>query len=148
MKNKRKKRVKKHGVPKALKAKAIQLLQDRRFLFLASKKVSELGLVGEQRVVLLLLLAAIARVFPEPPSILIVGPTSCGKSTVIKFTLQLFPPEAIVERAGLSAKALAHGKWKLANKILFIHEYRGGRDARLLLRLLQSEGGIRYEYTA
>jgi len=60
MKNKRKKRVKKHGVPKALKAKAIQLLQDRRFLFLASKKVSELGLVGEQRVVLLLLLAAIA----------------------------------------------------------------------------------------
>jgi hypothetical protein len=128
--------------------KVIRLLNDPLFLHKACKKVGELGIVGERRNVLILLLAAIARVFPKPPSVLIKGPTSSGKSTVVKTTLQLFPPECILERAGLSRKALAHGKGSLAHKILFIHEYRCGRDAQQLLRLLQSEGRITHEFTA
>lgn len=128
--------------------KANRLLNDPLFLYKACKKVGKLGIVGERRNILILLLAAIARVFPKPPSVLIKGPTSSGKSTVVKTTLQLFPPECILERAGLSRKALAHGKGSLAHKILFIHEYRCGRDAQQLLRLLQSEGRITHEFTA
>jgi hypothetical protein len=128
--------------------KAISLLNDPAFLHKACRKVGELGIVGEKRNILILLLAAIARVFPKPPSVLIKGPTSSGKSTVVKTTLQLFPPECIIERAGLSKKALAHGKGSLAHKILFIHEYRCGKDAQQLLRLLQSEGRIAHEFTA
>lgn len=128
--------------------KVITLLSDPRLLYFARKKVAELGIVGEARIVLVLLLAGIARVFPKPPSVLIKGPTSSGKSTLVKTTLQLFPPDCVVERAGLSKKALAHGRGSLAHKILFIHEYRCGREAQQLLRLLQSEGRITHEFTA
>jgi hypothetical protein len=127
---------------------AISLLRNPLFLYLACKRVRELGVVGERRIILILLLAAIARVFPKPPSVLIKGPTSSGKSTIAKTTLQLFPPEWVVGRAGLSRKALAHGKGSLAHKILFIAEYRCGKDAQQLVRLLQSEGRITHEYTA
>ncbi len=142
------KKRKKPKLRKIDREKAVGLLTDPRFLYEARKKVSELGIVGEARIILILLLAAIARVFPKPPSVLIKGPTSSGKSTVAKTTLQLFPSECILERAGLSRKALAHGKGSLAHKILFIHEYRCGRDAQQLLRLLQSEGRITHEFTA
>jgi hypothetical protein len=128
--------------------KAIGLLNDPSFLYKACKRVRDLGVVGERRIILILLLAAIARVFSKPPSVLIKGPTSSGKSTIAKTTLLLFPPECVVERAGLSRKALAHGKGSLARKILFIAEYRCGRDAQQLLRLLQSEGRISHEFTA
>jgi len=84
----------------------------------------------------------------EPPSVLVKGSTSSGKSTLVKRSLLLFPPECIVERAGLSGKALAYGTSSLKNKILFINEYRCGKDAQLLLRLLQSEGRIRHESTS
>jgi len=142
------KKRKKARLRKVDREKAISLIQSPFFLYLAAKKVRELGIVGERRIILILLLAAIARVFPKPPSVLIEGPTSSGKSTVVKTTLQLFPPECILERAGLSRKALAHGKGSLAHRILFIHEYRCGKDAQQLLRLLQSEGRIAHEFTA
>jgi hypothetical protein len=53
---------------------------------------------------------------------------------------QLFPPDCVIERASLSPKALAHGKGSLAGKIFLLREYRGGKDALLLLRLLHSGG--------
>jgi hypothetical protein len=143
-----KKTSKKTRLNKTDMEKAISLLRNPLLLYLACKKVRELGIVGERRNILIVLLAAIARVFSQPPSVLIKGPTSSGKSTLVKTTLLLFPPGCIMQRAGLSAKALAHGKGSLAHKILFIHEYRCGKDARLLLRLLQSEGRITHEFTA
>ena len=142
------KKRKKTKLRKIDREKAISLLNDPAFLYKACRKVREMGIVGERRIILILLLAAIARVFPKPPSVLVKGPTSSGKSTVVKTTLQLFPPECILERAGLSKKALAHGKGSLAHKILFIHEYRCGKEAQQLLRLLQSEGRISHEFTA
>jgi hypothetical protein len=62
--------------------------------------------------------------------------------------LELHPPELRIERSSLSAKALVNKKESLAHKIFYLQEYRGGKDARLLMRLLQSEGKIAHEYTA
>ena len=76
------------------------------------------------------------------------GSTSSGKSTVIEAAAKLFPPDCVIERASLSPKALAHGKGTLAGKILVLREFRGGKDALLLLRLLQSEGQIEHEFTS
>jgi hypothetical protein len=92
-------------------------------------------------------LAGVARTLPEPPSVLLKGPPSCGKSTVLKRSLQLFPSDCVVERAGLSKRALVYGKGSLAHKILFLHEYRCGKDAQQLLRLQQSEGKTSHEFT-
>jgi len=130
-----------------IEAKSIRLLHDPRFIYMAGHKIGELGVVGEKRNPLVLLLAGIARTLPRPPSILVKGPPSSGKSTLVKTAVRLFPPDCVLERAGLSGKALAHGKGSFAHKILFITEYRCGKDAQQLLRLLQSEGRIAHEYT-
>jgi len=130
------------------KKKAVKLFRNKRFLYRACREVGRLGVVGEKRNRLVLILAGIARTLRKPPSVLIKGETSCGKTTLVKMVLKLFPRRYVMERVGLSKKALAHGKGSFANKILFIHEYRCGKDAQLLLRLLQSEGSLVYEYTA
>ena len=130
-----------------IEKKALRLLADPKFLFKAGQKIGELGIVGEERNRLIVVLAGISRVLLEPTSVLFKGPTGSGKSSVLKKSVLLFPPECIVERAGLSGKALAYGTGSLANKILLINEYRCGKDAQQLLRLLQTEGGIRHEAT-
>jgi hypothetical protein len=79
--------------------------------------------------------------------VLVKGPTSSGKSTLVECAIRLFPPSCIVERAGLSGKALVHGKGSLAGKILFLNEYRCGKDAQQFTRLIQSQGQIKHEYT-
>jgi hypothetical protein len=127
--------------------RALRLASDSRFLFKAGQKIGELGVVGEQRTSLITFLAGVGRSLQTPPGVMEKGSTASGKSTVVKNTLLLFPSECVIERAGLSGKALAHGTGSLANKILFINEYRCGKDAQQLLRLVQSEGRIRHEFT-
>jgi hypothetical protein len=127
--------------------KAQELLADPRFLFRACQKVKDLGVIGEERNILIFLLAGISRTLSEPTSVMMKGSTSSGKSTVMKNCLRLFPRGCVIERAGLSGKALAYGKGSLAGKILAIAEYRCGKDAQQLLRLLQSEGSIKHEAT-
>jgi hypothetical protein len=117
------------------------------FLFKAARAIEKLGVIGERRNCLIVTLAAVTRVFDSPVSVLMKGAASTGKSTVIKRSLDLHPPEVLIERASLSEKALAHGKDSLAHKIIYLNEYRGGKDSRLLMRLLQSEGAIAHEYT-
>ena len=130
-----------------LNKKALTLLRDTKFLFRAGQKVTELGVIGERRNILILVLAGMSRTLPEPTSVIMKGSTSSGKSTVVKTCVRLFPSSCVIERAGLSGKALAYGKGSMAGKILAIAEYRCGKDAQLLLRLLQSEGSIKHEAT-
>src|SRR5262245_47282334 len=137
MKTRRKKTKKKETrLNKAVTAKAIQLLNDPLFLYKACRRIGKLGVSRKKRNRLILVLTGIARTLPKPPSVVLKGPTSCGKSTLVRASLRLFPRDCVEERAGLSAKALAHGKGSLAGKILFIHEYRCGKEAQQQLRLL------------
>jgi len=132
----------------SITAKAIRLLRDPLFLYKLGEKVGELGVVGEKRNILILGLAGIGRTQPTNASVIVKGSTSSGKSTLVKAVAQVFPSDCVIERASLSPKALAHGKGTLAGKIFLLREYRGGRDALLLLRLLQSEGQIEHEFTS
>lgn len=131
----------------SITAKAMRLVRDPLFLYKLGEKVGEMGVVGEKHNTLILALAAIGRTQPTNASVIVKGSTSSGKSTLVKSVAQLFPPDCIIERASLSPKALAHGQGSLAGKIFLLREYRGGKDALLLLRLLQSEGQIEHEFT-
>jgi len=130
-----------------LKTKALQLLKDPKFLYRAGQKIGELGVVGEERNRLAVLLACISRNLDEPVSVMGKGATGSGKTQQFRTPTRLFPPSCVIERAGLSGKALVYGKGSLAGKILFINEYRCGRDSQQLLRLLQSDREIRHEAT-
>ena len=130
-----------------INGEASRRLHDPKFLYNASRKVTEMGVVGEKRIKVLLILGCITRHTPEPVSIILKAPTGTGKTTLVRSVIRLFPPDCVIERAGLSKKALVHGKGSLSNKILFINEYRCGKDAQQLIRLTQSGEDIKHEYT-
>jgi hypothetical protein len=130
-----------------LTEKALRQVSDPLFLYKLGQRVGALGVVGEKRNRMILLLAGIGRTQATNASVIVKGSTSSGKSTLIKTVTQLFPRDCVIERASLSPKALAHGKGSLAGKIFLLREYRGGKDALLLLRLLQSEGQIEHEFS-
>ncbi|MHB1295304.1 MAG: CHC2 zinc finger domain-containing protein [Anaerolineae bacterium] len=58
---------------------------------------SQLGLVGEERNGRLLFLALVSRLLPEPVSLVIKGPSSGGKSFLLKVALQAFPESAYLD---------------------------------------------------
>jgi len=126
---------------------ALQKLRDPRFLYNASQRVAELGVVGENRNRLTMILACITRHTPEPVSIILQAPPGSGKTTLMRSTVRLFPPVFVTERAGISKKALAFGKRSLKNTVLVINEYKCGKDAQLFIRLTQSGEDIAHEYT-
>lgn len=139
----------KHGSAKkrAREEEAHRLLADPLFLYKAGQTVGQLGVVGEERNRLIAILACLTKELEEQVSIVMKGSSSSGKSNLLRNTTKLFPPESVVELSSLSAKAPVHTEESLARKILFLQEYRGGKDAQLLIRLQQSEGRIAHEYS-
>ena len=125
-----------------------ELLKDPRLLYRAWNKIAALGMVGEVRNVLIVFLVCLTLILKRKVSLIVTGPSSSGKSTVLQLPLKLFPPELVITRASFSRRAMAYGEEPLDDKILYVNEYSGGKEAQLQLRILQSEGEIAHEYTA
>jgi hypothetical protein len=53
----------------------------------------------------------------------------------------------VIERSGLSAKALFRTDMELKGKVLYIQEVAGSEDAEFTIRILQSDGKLVYEAT-
>src|SRR5258708_530908 len=94
-------------------ARARELLRDQAFLYRAMTKIGALGVVGEERNRLILFLAGLTKDLDVQVSVLVKGQSSSGKSNLVRRTLQIFPPESIICRASLSAKAPVHGEGSL-----------------------------------
>lgn len=105
------------------------------------------GLVGEERIAMLLYLAVTSRVLTRIVSLAIKGPSSGGKSFLVETVLRLFPPEAFYVLTAMSDHALAYGEESLAHKIIVLYEAAGltGDFGTYLVRSLLSEGRICYE---
>jgi energy-coupling factor transporter ATP-binding protein EcfA2 len=125
---------------------ARKLIRDPRFLYRAARKIGELGVVGELRNRLIIFLACLTMLLDEKVSVIAIGPSGSGKSTLFERTTPLYPPECVIKRASFSRKAIAYGEESLDGKILYVNEYRGGTEAQMMLRLLQSEGHFAHEY--
>lgn len=125
------------------------LLMDPRFLFRVSQAIGSLGVVREMRNRLIVFVAVLTTIFDDPVSVLVKGHSSSGKSTLIRNVLKIFRPlNMVVERSGLSPKALNFGGEKLDRRVLYIPEVRAVKVAQTLLRLVQSEGVLTYERTS
>jgi hypothetical protein len=127
--------------------KAQSLIAAPELLARALDMCSQLGVVGEESNLLILTLAGVSRTLPRPASVMLRGSPSSGKSSTMNAVLQLFDPKIVMERAGISGKALFHGEGQLASKILTLPEYHAGKDARHLIRLAQTEGVLTDETT-
>jgi hypothetical protein len=128
---------------------ASQLVEDPKFLFRVSKKIAELGVVGERQNCLTVFLAGLTTFMDRERrvSVMATGPSGSGKTTLIESPHKLFPTDLVIKRASFSRQALAYGVDSLEHKILYVNEYRGTKsEAQFLLRLLQSEGEISREF--
>jgi hypothetical protein len=141
----RKKRRKKQQTK--VRRAALELLRDPKFLFRVVQQIGTEGVVGESQNRLMLFLACLTSALKNVVSILVKGASSTGKNNLTKSVLSLIPPELVLTRSSLTKTALAYGSDELAGKILYLAEYRGGRDAQFFTRLLQSEGALQHEAT-
>jgi hypothetical protein len=129
--------------------KARRLLADPAFLFKVGCKIEELGIVGEERNRLILFLAGVTRVLPNPAAIIVRG--SSGKSSLVTFVSSLFHFSYVVNVNVLEDKEMNRGLGHLDEHILIIDDYQDNtKDKRLLMRLLRAQGGIfrNFEWTS
>src|SRR3984893_4954477 len=106
------------------------------------------GLAGEKRTAQIIYLAAISRLFSQPLSVAVKGPSSGGKSYTVQSALRFLPQEACFTLTSASEKALIYTDEDLHHRMLVLYEAdaiaKAGHGA-YLLRTLLSEGEIRHE---
>jgi hypothetical protein len=109
--------------------------------------VSQMGVVGEERLTQIIYLAVNTRFQKRPASLAIKGPSSAGKSFNVENVLKLFPESAYYLLTAMSDRALAYDDERLQNRFLVLFEAAGMRGdmASYLVRSLLSEGCIRYK---
>lgn len=107
------------------------------------------GVVGEDRLLRLLYLIVMTRLFERPVSVAVKGPSSAGKSFTVEKVLGLFPATAYHALSAMSEKALVYGEEPLRHRFLVLYEAAGMASdmTSYLVRSLLSEGRIRYEVT-
>jgi hypothetical protein len=108
--------------------------------------VRPLGLVGEDVAAQVVYLALTSRRLPRQVNVVLKGPSSGGKNTVLEKTLEFFPESAVHVLTGLSEHSLAYDDEPIAHRFLVIFEAAGisGERATYFIRSLLSEGRLRY----
>ena len=109
--------------------------------------MKRLGHVGEFAAKKLALICGVSARADNPIQPSTHAQTSAGKNFLWDTTLSLFPPEMVVKRSGLSAKALFLTQANLKGAVLYIQEVAGSEDAGYTIRVMQSDGRLEYEAT-
>lgn len=106
------------------------------------------GFSGSTDIPKIIFLAATTRLFPDPVSVAVFGPSGVGKSYAVEAGLQFIPTLEIESISGMSEKALPYlgSEMSLKNRVLFLGEAAGMADGngRAFLRQLMTEGKIEY----
>jgi hypothetical protein len=113
---------------------------DRLGVALASAR-----LVAEAKVAKLVYLALTGRLFAQPISVVVKGPSAGGKSYLVKRLLKFFPASAYLMFTALSERYLIYMDEPLKHRTLVLCEAAGsGELADALMRCLLSDGRIDY----
>src|SRR5690606_30715408 len=106
------------------------------------------GFAGSTNIPKIVFLAATTRLFSDPVSLAVFGPSGVGKSYAVQAGLQFIPASEIESISGMSEKALPYlgSEMALKNRVLFLGEAAGMADGngRAFLRQLLTEGKIEY----
>jgi hypothetical protein len=126
---------------------AMELLMSQHFLGLFVRYMGMLGHVGDyvaKHLALLCALSALTGRLIQPST---HAQSSAGKNALWDAVISFLPPEMVVRRTGLSAKALFRTSVDLSHKVLYIQEVVGSEEADYTIRTLQSDGRLVYEAT-
>ncbi len=104
------------------------------------------GIVGEENNIRLIYVVLTSRVLDSPISLAIKGPSSVGKSYILKKVLALFPLSAYFDISSMSDKALFYTEETFERRFLIICEDVGlsSEFVSYLIRILLSEGQIKH----
>ena len=127
--------------------KALALLRCPDMLLRVAQDMQRLGHIGESKNKRLGFVSAVSAKagYPIQPST--HAQSSAGKNFLWDAVLSCVPPETVIKRSGLSAKALFRTDVELKGKVLYIQEVAGSEDAEFTIRILQSDGKLVYEAT-
>lgn len=118
----------------------------------AVRQVHALGVVNEEPLIKLVLLAGVSRFLKVPLQVLVKGPSSSGKSFVTDQTLKLLHPPAVNHLTTASPLSLVYGEEPLSHSVLAVFEATPIQSDpnsifALLLRSLMSTGKLIHETT-
>jgi len=108
--------------PKETVEQAKALLASENLLYEVLNAVELLGVAGERETSLLLYLAVTSRLLKRPLYVLLLGPSSSGKSYLAQTVCKLCPPEAYLEVTDATANALYYLSEPLSHKVLLLGE--------------------------
>lgn len=126
---------------------AMTLLRDRRLLSKAAVDMKRLGHVGEFAAKKLAFICAASARSGKPIQPSTHAQSAAGKNFLWDTALSIFPPEMVIKRSGLSAKALFRTQADLKGAVLYLQEVAGSEDAEYTIRVMQSDGRLEYEAT-
>ena len=118
---------------------AHQLLESPDFFNEFLKTVHKLGLVGEQRNALVLLVVVASRVLERPLNVFVRGHSSAGKNWLVTRVLQLLPRSGLAEVTSASDQAWSYSGTDLRHRVLYIQERNEATGSVDPIRLLISE---------
>ena len=112
-----------------------------------SKDLIKSGVTGEKDNGKLLYLALTSRVLDKIVSAAVKGPSSGGKSYLVKSVVNFFPETAVYQFTSFSEKTLFYTEEPLSHRILILAEAAGGGEYQeYTIRTLLSEGRLEYEF--
>jgi len=135
-------------MPEAVRAEAHAMLQSPDLLKRVVDDVGLLGVAGEKELAATVYLVGTSRLLPQPLAVILQGPSSSGKSYVIKKAASLFPPEAVILATQLTPQALHYMKpGSLVHRFIVAGERCRAEDdeaadATRALREMLSEGRL------
>ena len=112
-----------------------------------SKDLVGSGVTGEKDNGKLLYLALTSRVLDKIVSAAVKGPSSGGKSYLVKSVVNFFPETAVYQFTSFSEKTLFYTEEPLSHRVLILAEAAGGGEYQeYTIRTLLSEGRLEYEF--
>lgn len=129
-------------VQKALTDQAKKLLRSPELLPLYLDAVARVGLVGEERNALVVLITGVSRILDKPLNLIVKGRSSSGKNHLVNCCLRLFPDDAVRELTSSSAAAWNYAAGDFEHRIVYLQERNEASGAVHPARLLISEGKL------
>ncbi|MBZ0156105.1 MAG: hypothetical protein K8I29_07805 [Alphaproteobacteria bacterium] len=99
--------------------------------------------IGREKELILVKLATISRRFDRGLSMIITGPSSVGKSELIKTVLDTVPPEARQDFTRVTTNYLLYTDLELSHKVIIFNELNGSEETAHILRTALTEGTLR-----
>jgi hypothetical protein len=129
-------------------AECRELAQSPDILEEFSRDLEACRLVGERINAEILFLALVSRLLDKIVSVAVKGPSSGGKSYLVKLVMSFFPESAFCRFTAMSEKTLLYTDEPLSHRHIVLSEAAGlsGDFQEYVIRTLLSEGFLEYEF--